>query len=84
MEVIGMLTKKQRELGLKLIEIDDHFLELRVGSELICSFTKLAMPEEIQNEAYWCERVIEGFLKSDAFGEYASKWAFEMGWREPK
>lgn len=49
--LIGVLTKKQREAGLWLDEIDDHILELKQGQITRAILSSSTTVREIQKEA---------------------------------
>ena len=84
MKVIGVLTKRQQELGLRVIEIDDHIVGLSIDKIPIASFSSDgAGRENLIKEARFVEDIFAAFLASDAFGEYATEWATEMGWKSP-
>ena len=49
--LIGVLTKKQRKVGLWLDEIDDHILELKQGQIIRAILSSSTTVWEIQKEA---------------------------------
>jgi len=49
--LIGVLTKKQRKVGLWLDEVDDHILELKQGQITRAILSSSTTVREIQKEA---------------------------------
>lgn len=79
----GILKPEHLALGFSLREKDDHIVMLYLGTEPIAPFTNHCTAKEINYQVSEYCLVIRAFKTTDYFGDMASEYCRNEGWKEP-